>query len=206
MSKERKIESKLKEVELRVIAELMKNSRRSDRELAKVLGISQPTVSRAIGRLESKGIIKEYTMIPDFAKLGYTMMGITQMKVDETSQEYSAQAREKAAEIFEKETAYANIMAVAGTGGGKNRLFITFYKNYGEYSETMRFVRLIPFSAAEDVQSFLVDLEGESHYRLLTMSEIARHILKDTENAANEIDRSKRRKREVRKKRNKSPL
>jgi DNA-binding Lrp family transcriptional regulator len=197
MSKERKIESKLKDVELRVIAELMKNSRRSDRELAKVLGISQPTVSRVIDRLESKGIIKEYTMIPDFAKLGYTMMGITQMKVDETSQEHLTQAREKAAEMFEKETVHANIMAVAGIEGGKNRVFITFYKNYGDYSNAMKLVRLIPFSAAEDVQSFLVNLKSGSHYRLLTMSEIARHILKDTEDAASEIDRSKRRKRKV---------
>jgi DNA-binding Lrp family transcriptional regulator len=33
-------------VELRLISELMQNSRRSDRELARALGISQPTVTR----------------------------------------------------------------------------------------------------------------------------------------------------------------
>src|SRR4030066_1542772 len=88
MSEEKKVESKqLKEIELRVIAELMKNSRRSDRELAKALHTSQPAVSRAIKRLEKEGIIKEYTMIPDFAKLGYKIMGITQMKVKEESEE-----------------------------------------------------------------------------------------------------------------------
>ena len=39
MNEERKVDSKqLKEIELRLIAELMKNSRRSDRELAKALG------------------------------------------------------------------------------------------------------------------------------------------------------------------------
>jgi DNA-binding Lrp family transcriptional regulator len=36
----------MKDIELKLISELMLDSRRSDRELAKVLGVSQPTVSR----------------------------------------------------------------------------------------------------------------------------------------------------------------
>jgi len=41
-----------------------------NRELARSPGVSQPTVSRIIKKLESKEIIKEYTMLPDFQKLG----------------------------------------------------------------------------------------------------------------------------------------
>jgi DNA-binding Lrp family transcriptional regulator len=67
----------LRNVELRLISELMKNSRRSDRQLSKVLGISQPTVSRMLKKLEKEGVIKEYTMIPDFTKLGYELIVIT---------------------------------------------------------------------------------------------------------------------------------
>ena len=73
----------MKDFELRLIAELMKNSRRSDRELATALRVSQPTVSRTIKKLEKEGYIKEYTMIPDFKKLGYEMIGITSLKVEE---------------------------------------------------------------------------------------------------------------------------
>jgi DNA-binding Lrp family transcriptional regulator len=43
----------------------MKNSRRSDRQLAKALGVSQPTVSRTLERLEKQGMIREYTVIPN---------------------------------------------------------------------------------------------------------------------------------------------
>ena len=67
----------MKETELRLISELMRNSRRSDRELAKVLGVSQPTVGRMIKKLEKEGITKEYTMIPDFCKLGYGLLVLT---------------------------------------------------------------------------------------------------------------------------------
>jgi Lrp/AsnC family transcriptional regulator for asnA, asnC and gidA len=58
----------MKDIELKLLSELMKNSRRSDRELAKAIGTSQPPVSRMISRLEKEGVIKEYTMTPDFSK------------------------------------------------------------------------------------------------------------------------------------------
>jgi DNA-binding Lrp family transcriptional regulator len=67
----------MKDTELKLISELMKNSRRSDRELAKVIDSTQPTVTRMRRKLEKSGIIKEYTMIPDFNKLGYKLCSIT---------------------------------------------------------------------------------------------------------------------------------
>lgn len=50
----------MKKVELKVLSELMKNSKISDRELAKTIGVSQPTVTRARTRLEKNGYIQEY--------------------------------------------------------------------------------------------------------------------------------------------------
>jgi len=58
---------------LRLVSEMLKNSKKSDRELAGILGISQPTVSRTRARIE-KEYIKTYTIIPDFEKLGYQIM------------------------------------------------------------------------------------------------------------------------------------
>jgi Lrp/AsnC family transcriptional regulator for asnA, asnC and gidA len=60
----------VKDIELKLISELMKNSRRSDRALAKVLKTSQPMVTRTRARLEREGYLREYTVIPDFHKLG----------------------------------------------------------------------------------------------------------------------------------------
>jgi DNA-binding Lrp family transcriptional regulator len=38
--------------------------------------VSQPTVSRMLARLEKKGVIREYTVMPDFQKLGYSVVAI----------------------------------------------------------------------------------------------------------------------------------
>ena len=53
---------KLKLLDYRLLFELMKDAKRSDRQLANILGISQPTVSRKRAFLE-KELIDGYTAI-----------------------------------------------------------------------------------------------------------------------------------------------
>jgi DNA-binding Lrp family transcriptional regulator len=45
----------MKEVVLKLLAELLNDSRKSDRELAKAIGVSQPTVTRTRLKLEKEG-------------------------------------------------------------------------------------------------------------------------------------------------------
>ena len=75
----------MKDLEIKMLSELMKNSRRSDRELAKAVGTSQPTATRIRTKLEKEGYVKEYTAIPDFIKIGYTIMALTFLKFDQKS-------------------------------------------------------------------------------------------------------------------------
>ena len=53
----------LKSLDYRLLSELIRDSRRSDRELAKVLHVSQPTVTRRRALVE-KELIDGYTAIP----------------------------------------------------------------------------------------------------------------------------------------------
>ena len=175
-SEMRRMKKPLKDVELRLISELMKNSKRSDRELAKVLGMSQPTVTRIRTRLEKEGYIKEYTIIPDFSRLGYTIMGATLLGLSEPfTEERNNEVRQTVTKIEEGKP-HASLLAVSCLGDGKNRLFITFYENYGDYVEAMRLTRQIPLVNVETIQSFLVDLNDETNYRVLSMSAIAKHL------------------------------
>jgi len=68
---------KKKEEKLRILFELIKGARRSDRELAKAVGTSQPTITRKRTKLEKEGFIKEYTVIPDLKKMGYEIIAFT---------------------------------------------------------------------------------------------------------------------------------
>ena len=175
-SEMRRMKKPLKDIELRLISELMKNSRRSDRELARVLGKSQPTVTRTRTRLEKEGYIKEYTMIPDFRALGYAIMGATLLEVRGAYTEDKLKEIRKITTKIEESNPRAALLAVNGLGDGKNRLFITFYENYSDHIESMRLTRQIPQVDVESIQSLLVDLNDETNYRVLSMSAIAKHL------------------------------
>jgi DNA-binding Lrp family transcriptional regulator len=155
----------------------MKNSRRSDRELARVLRVSQPTVTRTRTRLEKEGIIKEYTMIPDFVKLGYQIMGVSLAKLDEPGQNGTTLESQEAVAETEQKHPHASLMAVRGIGIGKDTMFITFYRNYAAYAEALELAKQIPHVSIGSLESFLVDLNDKDNYRVLTMAQVARHVL-----------------------------
>lgn len=72
----------LDEIDKKILAELLINSNRSNRELARALGLSAATVINHIQRLESAGVITDYTVMLDFERLGYELTVITTMTVN----------------------------------------------------------------------------------------------------------------------------
>ena len=67
-----------------LLYELMKNSRRSDRQLAKAVGVSQPTITRMRKTLEKKGYIHGYTLVPALDKIGFEIMAFNFLSADIT--------------------------------------------------------------------------------------------------------------------------
>jgi DNA-binding Lrp family transcriptional regulator len=172
----------VKDVELRLIAELMKNGRKSDRELARAIGVSQPTVTRTRSRLEKEGMIKEYTMIPDFSKLGFEIMAITFIRFkQELSEEESKELREYSREI-EKKNPEAVLIAIEGMGLGFDRLIISFHKNYSSYIKAIHLVKTHShYIDPSHIENFLVNLVDVPHFQPLTLSAIANYLLKKKE-------------------------
>jgi DNA-binding Lrp family transcriptional regulator len=160
----------------------MKNSRKSDRELALDIGISQPTVSRVRARLEKEGIIKEYTMIPDFAKLGFELMAITFSGFPkDLSNEELDELRKQSIELGEKNPT-AILMALNGIGLRSSRVLITLHKNYSSYTKAMSLIKSVTNIDSSHVESFIIDLKnGGQHFQPLTLSAIAKYLMKTNE-------------------------
>jgi DNA-binding Lrp family transcriptional regulator len=139
----------------KLLRELLKDSRRSDRELARAIGASQPTVTR--NRRLLADYIRSYTIVPEFEKIGYEILAITFAKAKTYEQE---KIEENLALAKKWVMNHPNILfASDGEGLGKDAAMVSVHKNYSKYADFMRdyTVRFADF--VTDVQSFVVSLK-----------------------------------------------
>jgi len=165
--------SEHKEIELKLVSELMKNSRRSDRELSKGLGVSQPTVTRLRSRLEKEGVIKEYTMIPDFRKIGYHLLGLTFVKLRRTLAPEEVEKARKRTQLDLAKSSFGVVMLERGIGLGHDGVIAAYYRDYSDYANHKKILREYPFLEISDMDGFLISLDDEVRYRPLTLSSLA---------------------------------
>lgn len=159
--------SGLKDVELRLISELIKDSRRSDRELAKAIGVSQPTVSRVRVRLEKEGMI-EYSATPNLAKLGFEILAVVLGR--RNYQEHPEINTQKAKNYVRD---HPNILfGASGNGLGCDRMSVSIHRDFSDYS---RFVQEIQaeWAGTMDVDSFLINLKGDDVVQHLSFKQLA---------------------------------
>ena len=168
----------MKDIELKVIIELLKNSRRSDRELSKAIGVSQPTVSRTIDRLKKQGYIKEFTIIPDFKKLGFQVMSIVLSSVKEKVTPEQIEESRRMIRREEKENPNAVLVGYSGMGLDSDRAAIVLSEDYSQYAAFTRHAKEHPLVDVEHIASFIIDMSDESHYLPLTFSQVARYLEK----------------------------
>jgi DNA-binding Lrp family transcriptional regulator len=165
----------LKDVELKLISELIKNSRRSDRELAKAIGISQPTVSRVRLRLEKEGLI-DYSAVPNLAKLGFEIIAVTLAKRNyQKHPEYDIQ---KAKDFAKKNPNI--IFGSSGNGLGYDRIGISIHKNYAEYSKFMQESKVY-WGDFKSFDSFLISLKSKDVVQPLSLRHFADYMKKEEE-------------------------
>lgn len=138
----------------KILSELIKNSNRSDHEVSKVIGISQPTVTRLRNQLEKEGYIKEYTIIPDFKKMGYSIMALFCIKYKAHKEN---DVKKMATDASIKNT--STIFSSRAQGMGKNAISISLFKNYREYAEYINNLSKWD-DLVEEWASMLVDLKG----------------------------------------------
>ena len=154
-----------KELPRQLLRELLKNPKRSDRELAKVLEVSQPTITRNRGKLEREGIIQDYTIIPNFRRMGFEILALTFVKM--RPEILTPERREVARKYAAK---FANaIFASAGEGLGMTGVIISFHKDYSDYHRNVNKLRVDWKDFTEDIQTFIVSI-GEGEYKSFSLT------------------------------------
>jgi len=126
----------LKSIDYQILSELLKNSRRSDRTLAKVVKTSQPTFSRRRTKLE-KDFLDGYTAIPKWKRLGFEIISFTLVRsnVKYVNAKERQLALSKLRKWFAKQP---NVVFVAeGAGAGRDGMFISIHKTYSDFAEFM---------------------------------------------------------------------
>ena len=143
----------VKETMFRLLFELMKNSKRSDREISKTLHVSQPTITRMRKQLEKMGYIQEYTIIPDLAKIDLEIAAITFMNVHREHETY--------APCLKWVEENPNVLFAAGGDGlNRNCMMVSVHKDYTHFSEFMSEFRSKWGAHVSDIGSFLVSVKG----------------------------------------------
>ncbi len=164
--------TRLKDIDYRILFELMKNSKASDRKLAKKIGVTQPTVTRRRARLE-KEVIDGYTAIPKWEKLGYEIFAITliRSKSNFSSLEHYKKVQKQGVEWLMNQP---NIIMGGGIEGmGMNSFILSLHKKYSDYNQFLHKLNLEMGSLIDNIQTFLVDLTVKEnlkplHFKYLT--------------------------------------
>jgi DNA-binding Lrp family transcriptional regulator len=141
-----------RELPTKLLIELLRDSKQSDRKLAKKLGVSQPTITRNRTKLEREDLIRSYTIIPNWRKLGCELLVLTFVKmrpevVSET--------------LFQKLQVYATgfpnvFFASRGQGLSMTGVIMSLHKDYRDYAKQLTQFRNDWAQYLEDLQSFMI--------------------------------------------------
>jgi DNA-binding Lrp family transcriptional regulator len=150
---------KLKTIDYKLLWELLKNSRRSDRQLAKALGTSQPTITRRRANLE-KNFIEGYTAIPKWDRIGFELVAFSfvKHKIKYAKPEVRKEAFRKVEEWMMKQPNV--ILAIDGQGMGWDGVLVSFHKTYSDFAEFIRKHNSELSDFLIDSQSFIADINS----------------------------------------------
>ncbi|MCX8191356.1 MAG: Lrp/AsnC family transcriptional regulator [Nitrososphaerales archaeon] len=127
--------SECDEIDIKILKEYLRDARQSFREIAKKLGLSVGTVLKRTKKLEALGIIKGYSVIIDYEKLGYELTAITEVTVSK-------------GKLLEMEAELAKLphaCAVYDVTGLSDAMVIAKFKSRQELSAFTKKILSMPF-------------------------------------------------------------
>ncbi|MEM7826043.1 MAG: Lrp/AsnC family transcriptional regulator [Candidatus Aenigmatarchaeota archaeon] len=144
----------LKKREKEVLIQLLMNARMPDKHIAKILGTTQPTVTRIRQKLEKAGYIKNYKPVVSFQKFGVGIIVLTLFRID-----FSKIDEIKKEVLPELKKMPQIILVAAGEGMGKTSLIVSVHKDFKEFEEMMIEMRKKWEKYIQDVEHFIFSVD-----------------------------------------------
>jgi Lrp/AsnC family transcriptional regulator for asnA, asnC and gidA len=127
-------ERKVDELDYNLIRLLALNARQSIRELARELNLAASTVHARLMRLVKSGIIKRFTILPDYNALGYTVTVLILLQVEGG----------KIVEVGEYLARFPNVVAVYDITGDYDLALIAKFRSVDELDKFIKAVNRLP--------------------------------------------------------------
>jgi DNA-binding Lrp family transcriptional regulator len=159
----------MKKREKEVLFQLLRDSKLSDREIAKKLNTSQSTITRTRHKLEHR-CINSYTIVPNLSKLDINLIAFSFGKCIKPTDKLENQFKD----FIEKQPNV--IFSGHGEGMGKTAVMISFHKNFSGFTEFMRKTRLLCEFFGENLDTFIVSTD--KLVRTLGMANAVEHLVK----------------------------
>jgi DNA-binding Lrp family transcriptional regulator len=129
-------------------------------------------------KLEKEGCIKEYTIVPDFLKLGFQLVSFILVKIRAgLSPEETEKARQVSVRDMMEKASDEVVFLDTGIGDGYTGIVVSVHKSYADYTRLVGMLKEYPFVDTSATLSFIVDLNHKNQFRSFTLSTLARHML-----------------------------
>ncbi len=161
----------LKSIDYKLLFELMKDSHRSDRQLAKVLGVSQPTITRRRAMLEENYMLG-YTVIPKFFEIGFEIFAITFLKTNVRSQrgQTKEESVKKLKDWYMKLPGV--VLVLEGLGMGWDLACFSVHENFTGYTDFRKSVESELSDWIVGSESFIVNLGTNTVFKPLQLKSL----------------------------------
>lgn len=107
------------DIDKSILNVMLENSRLSYRQIAGKIGVSAATAMHRVQRLEKEGIIKKYTALLDYEKLGYDVEVLIDVRI----------AKGKLIEVEKKIAVDPNVLGVYDTTGEFDAVILARFQN-----------------------------------------------------------------------------
>ncbi len=145
----------LDDIDRKLLGEISKDSKRSYRDLAKAIGVSTATVINHVQRLESAGVIRDYSVRIDHERLGYELTVITEIVV----------SKGKLLEMDREIAKIPNVCAVYDITGETDAMVVAKFKSRSSLSDFTKGLLAMPYIERTNTHVVLTTIKED--FRLI---------------------------------------